>query len=61
MCVLVSNRTTGWEGNRSGYKRAVPGVLVMIGLFRLAAVMADTLSTPRNEITESLVHICTHV
>lgn len=36
MCVL-SNRTTGWEGNRSGYKRAVPGILVMIGLFCLAA------------------------
>ena len=49
--VLVSNRATGWEGNRSGYKRAMPGILVMIGLFCLTAVMLDTLSTPSNKIT----------
>ena len=51
--VLVSNRATGWEGNRSGYKRAMPGILVMIGLFCLTAVMLDTLSTPSNKITWS--------
>ena len=53
MFVLVSNRATGWEGNRSGYKGAMPGILVMIGLFCLTAVMLDTLSTPSNKITWS--------
>lgn len=51
MFVLVSNRAPGWEANRSGYKRAMPGILVMIGLFCLTAVMVDTLSTPSNKIT----------